>query len=1493
MKSIGDCVSVAEALSPEDRDAVLERVDVLRADGIDPEEAGRTAARDLLAEIDAEIAEFNRLAREQHPAAFAEAAPAEPEGPPRSRFFTNPDEYQSDAVSFSRAQTETPEFKAWFGDSKVVDADGKPLVVYHATAYGDFNEFTKAEQRKGMAGFGFYFSDVEGSNVYAEHSQRFKLDRSWKGEPKQINTMPVYLRMDNPLRADNIADVARRFNDPGAFGVGRSIAGLSDDAKTAIQRAGYDGVITNEYVRKMRNGSLAVVEPDAKGAIKHPVYVVFEPQQIKSAIGNRGTFDPNNRDIRFSRAQPTGRVSPASVVEQSVADGAARIAEYIRRGGVREFVQVGLGGTPHVLRMLGYSRNGLVVDNSILDKVFLGKHKDETRKLTPQGLMEALHQPAAVWRHGQDLVLMLPLQGTEGAPIVAPLRVEGPNAQVKSIYELNPPEQAVSNLTSVFKKGDVLYADIAGAEMALQSKSPLSGAVAAGGLRSSAGGTASRQATAGVTPSGSNPSSSTLDIEVSRQNPQQAAPLTRAPDRLGNDSRARILKQLRQAVNVGTVSGRGDLTAWIASNYIGPGEGMPMFSRGQGRFILPRFNKIDQSIASLQDRYNRWKQAVDAVREQGGTVTEVSDFYRAEERYWGRVGAQVEDFQQEIEDWLKDMAEDKLTLADVATYVYAKHAPERNAYIASIRPDMPDGGSGMSTDDDNLYPGRPSARTFMADAQQSGLQPLLDKHADKLQEWIQGTRDVLFEGGLLSEEEWLDWTAMFQHYVPLRGLDGAPEWRGTGAGFSIGGKEGKRALGRFSEATGVIENILQDRARAYIRVGKNDVLKSFAKFVLDNPDPKLWQVDAVQNKPTLTVDANGNRVVEVKPTIVTGENTVVLKDAGKEIHILIHDRVLREQMKNLNEKDLPTFFGGLLWANRQMARMYTSLNPVFTILNAARDVQAATVGMVDSVGFLGAARLWKKLPEAVAEAYKAEFGTPSADYELFRATGGKTGFFVFGDVDERAAELSSMLADAERTAINPIKLGRSVLRFTESANAVIENATRFATWQAARESGKSVAESSAISKNITVNFNRKGTATNAVSAFFLFFNPAVQGTARMLQALRSPKVLSVLGAGMTAVVGIVLMNAGMGEDDDGVSWWDKIPDEVKERNMVFVLPPGSAQGEEIPGSKTGRYIKVPMPYGYNFFAVLAMQFADLWRNNQDPTKGRSMTAGAARALNAFLGSWLPTPELGRAFTTADDATAGKSLALFAAPDAFSPLLQVALNQNAFGRKLSPDDQTSKDLPDSARYFAGQEGTVYQRAAEGLNRMTGGGDFRSGLFDVSPASIENIVRGYGGGPASFILDLANVFYVRQNIERPAPEWRRAPFVKQLYGVIDAETDRMVAYDRMQDVEAVITPLKKAKRAGKWDEARAIRAEDPAMAELGDELLAVRKQLTALRKRELAIMTNDTLSDPEKYVRMQAMNEQRRSALQRFNKRFDSAVRKQEGKERMEEAPALVQ
>lgn len=887
-------------------------------------------------------------------------------------------------------------------------------------------------------------------------------------------------------------------------------------------------------------------------------------------------------------------------------------------------------------------------------------------------------------------------------------------------------------------------------------------------------------------------------------------------------------------------------------------------SRRAGRFDLRRFGIGAQVIEAIQDRYNRWKQAIDDVRKQGGTVTEANNFYLAEERYWGKVGSRIEDFQDELEGFVAAVAKDRLMLDDVALYAYALHAKERNDWIAQARPGMPDGGSGMTTAEADL---------ILTEAAASGLQPELARHAATMRQWTQGTRDILLAEGLIDQETFDAWSTMYSHYVPLRGLEGAPEARGTGQGFNVRGQEGRRAFGRRSEARQIIEQIVQDRSRALIRAGKNEVLRSFAQFVLDNPSPNLWEVQSVETRPVERIDANGNRVIEEEQRIISDDRTVTVKDAGREIHITVRDDRLREQLQNLHVEDVGRFIGGLLWVNRLLGRLYTSLNPVFTVLNGARDFAAATMGVIDEIGFMAVPKLWAKMPGAIIESYLAEAGRPSPEYQLYRATGGKTGFFDFKTLDGQTAELASMLKNAERSVLHPMKVGAKALAIVEALNGGIENATRLAAFKVARESGMTTAQAASLAKNITVNFNRKGTMTPSLSAWFLFFNPAVQGTARIVKSLSHPKVLATLGMGMAGIAGLALRNASMGEDDDGVAWWDKIPDEVKERNVIIVLPPGAKGGEGVPGSKTGRYLKVPMPYGYNFFAVAANQAIDVWRHSQDPRRGRAATEASLKAFGAFMGSWVPVQELGKSFETPQTAL------MAAVPDALNPIAQTLANSNAFGRKLYPDDRQSETAPDSAKVFPAQVGTLFERAARGLNSATGGDGYRSGFLDVAPGSIEAVVRGYGGGPASFTLDLMNALYLRQSIQRPDVRWEAFPFAKQLYGVIDAETDRITGYERLERAKKIVEPFERAVKDGARDPAVAMRKDHGPILDLGDAIKATQDVLGEIRKKEMATLAREDMSDGAKYATLVSVAEKRRQALQRFNAAYDRAIARQ--------------
>lgn len=147
-------------------------------------------------------------------------------------------------------QTETKQFKRWFGDSKVVDEDGKPLVVYHGTDE-KFNAFDMSKGRANMDIQGAFFSPYE-------------LDAQGYGE----NVGAYYLSIQNPADEGTAYKALNRFK-------GQNNAGIK--AREYLQKQGYDGVY---------NG--------------YDEYIAFEPTQIKSAKNNVGTFDPFDPDVRYS-----------------------------------------------------------------------------------------------------------------------------------------------------------------------------------------------------------------------------------------------------------------------------------------------------------------------------------------------------------------------------------------------------------------------------------------------------------------------------------------------------------------------------------------------------------------------------------------------------------------------------------------------------------------------------------------------------------------------------------------------------------------------------------------------------------------------------------------------------------------------------------------------------------------------------------------------------------------------------------------------------------------------------------------------------------------------------------------------------------------------------------------------------------------------------------------------------------------------------------------
>ncbi len=150
----------------------------------------------------------------------------------------------------SMEQTETRQFKRWFKDSKVVDEDGKPLIVYHGSD-ADFNAFDMTKGRANMDIQGAFFSPWE-------------IDAGGYGG----NVRAFYLSIKNPADEGTAYKALNRFK-------GQNEAGVK--AREYLESLGYDGV---------NNGG--------------EEYIAFYPEQIKSATDNVGLFDPMNPDTRYS-----------------------------------------------------------------------------------------------------------------------------------------------------------------------------------------------------------------------------------------------------------------------------------------------------------------------------------------------------------------------------------------------------------------------------------------------------------------------------------------------------------------------------------------------------------------------------------------------------------------------------------------------------------------------------------------------------------------------------------------------------------------------------------------------------------------------------------------------------------------------------------------------------------------------------------------------------------------------------------------------------------------------------------------------------------------------------------------------------------------------------------------------------------------------------------------------------------------------------------------
>ncbi|EHH6600775.1 hypothetical protein J6Z55_003946 [Escherichia coli] len=913
----------------------------------------------------------------------------------------------------------------------------------------------------------------------------------------------------------------------------------------------------------------------------------------------------------------------------------------------------------------------------------------------------------------------------------------------------------------------------------------------------------------------------------------------------------------------------------------------PYYSRTSS--LTPEETIASRFVRQMQDKFQVLKAVQENIRKTGGKIDDSNNAYMAEELFHGKAENDLNVMKERyVQPLAKLLADYKIAQADLDEYLYARHAPERNAHIAKINPKMPDGGSGMTNAE---------AAEIMQRVRNSGKQAQYDRLAGIVDDMLARRRELIREAGLEESGVVDAWQNAYRYYVPLKGqdVDGVVSLPRTGKGFTIGGRESKQAMGRASRAQSPSTQAIQDLSESLIRSRKNEVGNAFLKLVQDNPDKDYWQVFTDDRPDTMRVIAErkdqetGETIREVveRPVAMAmmADRYFTTKKNGKTYYIKLHDPRLMRAMKNMGPETSNAVIRTLGKVNRFLATVNTSYNPEFLVSNFIRDVQTAVMnlkaeqgrsdGKLKGLDNLSALAVVKDSRSAMSAVYASLRGKNLTGkgaqwqkvWKEFVEDGGKTGWFNMGDLEGQQKEMDRLVSLAKGGwKGQSIGAWNSFLNLVEDANGAVENALRLSAYKHARDAGLSRQQAASLAKNMTVNFNRRGEQGALMNSLYMFANASIQGTANLVRTLghlngdgpllerlrwknlNVPQKIALAAVGAGYLLGS-LNRSVAGEDDDGVNWYDKVPSHVKERNLVIM--------KSVFGGKAGEYWSIPLPYGYNVFFLLG--------HTAEGVAAGDLTASraAGNVVGGILGAFSP-------IGSETSETLSGALLKNAAPTILRPFANLAMNENFMGAQIYQENiPFGTPKPDSQLGIRSTP-EAYKAFASWLNAFSGGSQYRPGAVDITPESLIFWIDYISGGTGRFISKTTDAAVKSLNgIDIPE---QQVPFLGKISGEVMPYADQQKMYDRMTEVAQYHAELKSLTGA----ERTAFIDENNGKLSMNGLMQDTRKRLKDLRKQRDAIYADSSLSLAQQAAMVKSVERDMKVAVDRFNREYNKKV-----------------
>lgn len=690
------------------------------------------------------------------------------------------------------------------------------------------------------------------------------------------------------------------------------------------------------------------------------------------------------------------------------------------------------------------------------------------------------------------------------------------------------------------------------------------------------------------------------------------------------------------------------------------------------------------------------------------------------------------------------------------------------------------------------------------------------------------TLDKIYLTGLISEETYNKVLGMYDYYIPLRGWEEttSDEVYGylTSKDGPLIGNVFKTAEGRESKADDPIATIAM-MADDAIRQGNRNVMKQrFLNFVHGNPSDLVsvnelwlqyndakdeWQPVFADLEPDMTnaevqseiakFEAKMEALAAAEPDkykrsrdarnipykVVRGnldEHQVLVKRNGHTYVMTINGNPRAAQALNgLTNPNVEVggIIGNMLklgeYVNRNLSAFYTTRNPDFVMSNFLRDMlysNAMTWVKENQRYALRFHRNFGKINPVRLRSLLAKWESNSLNdgiyiekmFKEFMLNGGETGYTSVKDIEGHkrtiAAELKKQ-GSVGRKAWTV--LGKQLDLLNRSA----ENCARFAAFLTSREMGRPLDRSIFDAKEISVNFNKKGSGGKFVNATgqktlgkigsylggggriaFVFWNAGMQGMTNFGRAgLRNPKKALSGAAALFALGSVIpllaqLLGGGDGDDDDKNAYYN-LPEYVRRSNICI---------------KAGdQWITIPLPIEYRAIYGMGELSTGVISGNE-----RYSNAELARQIAAQVSQTMPL----------DMLEGGGGIAPFI-PSAVKPFTEAyVMNKGWTGLPVYKDTPFNKNDPEWTKAYQSADQHLVE-FTRWLNKTSGGDDFKKGAIDINPAKLEYLLNGTFGGVFSFPMKVKKGLVETPFGDREF-EWRNMPLVNRVVKSGDERT-----------------------------------------------------------------------------------------------------------------------